>query len=382
MPPTVLSQGTNPGLTPDLHLAQNLHDQAMSAPEHPSGPPGGPTVGPPVGPPTISVLFLAFNQARFVEHAARSVLEQRDVAPLEILLSDDASTDATFDVLSLLADQYRGPHHVRVRRNARNLGIGAHYNALIAESKGELLITAAGDDLSVPNRAQRILAAWDASGRRADLIASDLQDLNAHGQAGETIRVDDLAHWRNASDWGERRPYVVGAAQAFTRRLFNQFGPFRPNVVYEDQINTLRAILMGGAITIAEPLVKYRRGGVSAGLPSSDATLFLSRTRARHQREVAEIDQMLQDATSVGEAASVRHALEITINRAALLGQLLGPPEQQTLSAVFDAARKLPLFWCLRQYVYLRWPSIGAAAQRNKAKRSATRQALRDRIRT
>ena len=259
MPPTVLSQGTNPGLTPDVHLAQNLHDQAMSAPEHPSEPP--------VGPPTISVLFLAFNQASFVEHAARSVLEQRDVAPLEILLSDDASTDATFDVLSMLADQYRGPHHVRVRRNARNLGIGAHYNALIAESKGELLITAAGDDLSVPNRAQRILAAWDASGRRADLIASDLQDLNAHGQAGETIRVDDLAHWRNASDWGERRPYVVGAAQAFTRRLFNQFGPYRPNVVYEDQINTLRAILMGGAITIAEPLVQYRRGGVSAGLP-------------------------------------------------------------------------------------------------------------------
>lgn len=331
--------------------------------------------------PSVSVLFLAFNQAAFVEQAARSVLEQRGIAPLEILLSDDASTDATYDILRSLADQYRGPHHVRLRRSARNLGIGAHYNALIAESTGQLLITAAGDDVSAPNRAQRILQAWEASDRRADLIGSDLQDLNAQGQGGETIRVDDLAKWRNASDWAARRPYVVGAAQAFTRRLCTQFGPYLPNVVYEDQINTLRAILMGGALTVAEPLVQYRRGGASAGLDARDATTFLSKTRARHQRETAEIDQMLQDATSVGEEANIRRALELTINRAAWLGHLLGPLEQQTLSAVFKAARKLPLFWCLRQYVYLRWPEIGAAAHRNKTRRSAARQAIRDRAR-
>ena len=330
---------------------------------------------------TVSVLFLAFNQAAFVEQAARSILQQRGIAPLEILLSDDASTDATFEILQTLAEQYRGPHQVRVRRNERNLGIGAHYNALVAESTGQLLITAAGDDLSAPNRAQQILQAWDASGRRADLIASNLQDLNTQGQGGDTIQVDDLAQWLNASDWAARRPYVVGAGQAFTRRLCTQFGPFLPNVVYEDQINTLRAILMGGGLTIAEPLVQYRRGGASAGLAASDAASFLSKTRARHQREVAEIEQMLQDASSVGEEAIVHGALEFAIHRAALLGQLLGRPEQQTLGVVFDAAKKLPFFWCLRQYVYLRWPEIGAAAHRNKAKRSAARQAFRDRAR-
>ncbi|NBY16877.1 MAG: glycosyltransferase family 2 protein, partial [Betaproteobacteria bacterium] len=64
--------------------------------------------------PTVSVLFLAFNQGPYVEQAARSILEQRGIAPLEIVLSDDASTDATFDILRALADQYRGPHQVRV----------------------------------------------------------------------------------------------------------------------------------------------------------------------------------------------------------------------------------------------------------------------------
>jgi hypothetical protein len=138
---------------------------------------------------------------------------------------------------------------------------------------------------------------------------------------------------------------------------------------------------MGGAITIAEPLVKYRRGGASAGSAAIDAASFLSKTRARQQRELAEIEQMLVDATSVGKKAIVRSALEFTINRAELLDQLLGPREEQTLRAVLGASKKLPFLWCLRQYVYLRWPEIGAAADRNKARRSIARQAIRDRAR-
>jgi glycosyltransferase involved in cell wall biosynthesis len=48
---------------------------------------------------TVSMLFLAFNQASFVEQAARTIIGQSGIAPLEILLSDDASTDATFEIL-------------------------------------------------------------------------------------------------------------------------------------------------------------------------------------------------------------------------------------------------------------------------------------------
>jgi hypothetical protein len=330
--------------------------------------------------PTLSVLFLAFNQAAFVEEAAMSVLNQRCPEPIEILLSDDASDDATFKILQTLVDRYRGPHDVRLFRNQQNLGIGAHFNSLIKKSTGQLLISAAGDDISVPNRIHRVLQAWEETNRRVDLIASDLIDLGTDGQLGRVIQVDDLSKWRNASEWALRRPFVAGAGQAFTRRLCNQFGEFLPNVVCEDQVNTLRAILGGGAVTISEPLVQYRRGGISSGSATSDAASFLAKARVRHQRDLAEIQQMLQDAALMGEAKNIRNALEVTINRAELLGQLLDPPEQQTLGAVFNAAKKLPLSWCLRQYIYLRWPAIGALANRNKVMRSAARQAVRDRM--
>jgi len=260
--------------------------------------------------PTLSVLFLAFNQSAFVEEAAMSVLNQQCPEPIEILLSDDASDDATFKILQMLVDRYRGPHEVRLFRNQKNLGIGAHFNSLIGKSTGQLLISAAGDDISMPNRIHRILQAWEETNRRVDLIASDLIDLGTDGQLGGVIQVDDLSKWRNASEWAHRRPFVAGAGQAFTRRLCKQFGEFLPNVVCEDQVNTLRAILGGGAVTISEPLVQYRRGGISSGSATSDAASFLAKARVRHQRDLAEIQQMLQDAALMGEAKNIRNALK------------------------------------------------------------------------
>src|SRR5947209_20339005 len=101
-------------------------------------------------PTAVEVLLLACNQAATIRDAAESVLAQTG-PPLAIVFSDDASHDATFAILADIAAAYRGPHRVRVRRNETNLGIGAHYNRLVAESRSELLVTAAGDDLSVPH---------------------------------------------------------------------------------------------------------------------------------------------------------------------------------------------------------------------------------------
>ena len=92
-------------------------------------------------------------------------------------------------------------------------------------SSGELLVVAAGDDVSLPTRCARLAEAWLASGRRLDLIASALEDLDERGTVHARITPADLASYRSAADWIARPPFVVGAAQAWTRRLFDRFGP-------------------------------------------------------------------------------------------------------------------------------------------------------------
>lgn len=69
-----------------------------------------------------SVLLLTWNQASFVQEALLSLL-CHDMDDLEIIVSDDASTDETWRVLCAVADAYVGSKQLRLRRSGANLGI-------------------------------------------------------------------------------------------------------------------------------------------------------------------------------------------------------------------------------------------------------------------
>ena len=259
--------------------------------------------------PRASLLLLAYNQERYAEAAARSCLAQAS-EPLEIVFSDDASSDRTHDILRSVAADYRGPHRVVVRRNENNLGITGHYNRLLEESRGELLITAAADDISHPDRAARLLAAWDATGGRADLISSHLVDVDAAGVEHGVVKVDDLAASGGVDGWLRHRPFIIGAGHAFTRRMMRSFGPLDPAIHHEDQIMVFRALASGGAVTVDAALLRYRRGGVSATPASRTAEQMRTWRLRRLRQEIAEREQLERDSVVAGCADAVIAALQ------------------------------------------------------------------------
>jgi glycosyltransferase involved in cell wall biosynthesis len=69
--------------------------------------------------PLVSILLIAYNQEKQITDAVRSALAQT-YAPLEIIISDDASSDATFAAIEAAITGYNGPHKVIARRNAAN----------------------------------------------------------------------------------------------------------------------------------------------------------------------------------------------------------------------------------------------------------------------
>lgn len=317
-------------------------------------------------PPRVTVLLLAYQQARHVPQAVEAVLAQSG-GPYEVLLSDDASTDGTHEALQAAVAGYRGPHTVRVRRNPRNLGIGAHYNALVEAASGDLLVTAAADDLSLPGRVERLVAAWEAHGRRPDLVASHLLDMDEDGGLHAPVRVDDLASWRSPDDWAARRPYIVGAAHAFTRRLFDRFGPLHDGLAYEDQILTFRAIASGGAITVDEPLVAWRRGGTSGGPALDDPARWRAWLERRLRRQQVEHANLMADACVAGCEARVGAALADDRRRTAWQLDLLGAAGTGARWRLLRRAPDLPLGWRLRKVAQLQWPGLLTGLKRAQA---------------
>lgn len=296
-----------------------------------------------------SVLFLAYNQEALVADAAASVLRQEG-EPIEIVLSDDASSDGTFAVMQRLADAYRGPHRVSARRNEHNQGIGRHLSTLVDCTEGELLFVAAGDDISEPTRVAEVLSAWRAAGCKADLVATPMTGMSPDGQLGAVIEVDDLAQWRSVDDWGRKRPYVVGAAHAWTRRLFQRFGPLSADIAYEDQVMAFRAICSGGGITVPRPLVRYRSGGTSARSSQRDPAERLQRLHTQSRRHLAELDQLRRDAAIAGQGPAVDMILRPELARQRFLADLLAAPAGPAfLKSVFSTRDPVPLSWRLRK---------------------------------
>jgi glycosyltransferase involved in cell wall biosynthesis len=307
--------------------------------------------------PLATLLLVTYNQKDFVGEAVAAALEQT-YSPLEIIISDDASTDGTFDAIKESIAHYKGPHRVILNRNPVNLGIGAHFNFLTKQAKGQLIFVAAGDDISLPQRCEAVMKAWQASDRTLDLIASDLIDMGPSGELHETISPSDLSTYRNVNDWLSALPYVIGAAHAWSHRLIERFEPLPKGVVAEDMIMTFRAIVSGGACTLRAPLVKYRRGGISRRARTLRATDVIRRLLKNNQSTLIEIPQLIADARVAGCEPLLAKHFERKLARERYIQSMFSKNSVTEKTRLFFSASMLDLAFRIRIYLYGACPGI------------------------
>jgi len=103
-------------------------------------------------PSRVSVVLPAFNRARYLREAIESILAQtyRD---FELIVVDDASTDATPEILSAFSDE-----RVIIIRNEQNLGAARSRNVALARASGEFIALMDSDDRCAPERLEKQVA--------------------------------------------------------------------------------------------------------------------------------------------------------------------------------------------------------------------------------
>lgn len=209
--------------------------------------------------PLVTFALFAYNQERFIREAVEAALAQ-DYSPLEIILSDDCSSDRTYEIMCEAASRYKGPHLIRLNKNEKNLGIAAHLNALMEMVATDFVVIGAGDDVSEINRTSVLVKAWVDSGRRALSVHSSARDMDKDGiftgHLSKGWADDALSDLRCHAS---RNFCVLGAAHAWDMSLIRRFDPILPSVINEDVVLPARAALLGTVRFVDMPLVRYRQ---------------------------------------------------------------------------------------------------------------------------
>lgn len=216
---------------------------------------------------TVTLLMVTYNQERYVRAAVLGALSQEG-PPIEIVIADDCSTDATISIVRDIVSSYRGRHAVKVIQTSTNQGILGNFLNGVGSSTGRWIVAAAGDDISLPRRVLTLMEYVEGDAQIVG-IASGFEQINEKGslisrdtsaeelmRSRQNMSLEQIMALLRSHHTGYN---LKGAVAAWRRDLFENFPPI-PNDrdLYEDGILTNRALLVGKTRIIGDVLVQYR----------------------------------------------------------------------------------------------------------------------------
>lgn len=204
--------------------------------------------------PLVSFCMTSYNQREYALMALEAAFRQ-DYPNMEIIVSDGASTDGSTEALIEFSKKnVQWKDRVKILTSDHNIGCTANYEKLFIAARGELVISADGDDISEPNRVSRIVEEWLKAGKKASVIFSDGWKIDGAGNVIGRIGRRSVG-------------CPLGACMAFSPRVVLDFPAVTYSSGYQDHIFARRGILIGSVLQLEDHLIRYRVGsGVSSVL--------------------------------------------------------------------------------------------------------------------
>lgn len=241
----------------------------------------------------VSVAMGTFNGERHLPAQLDSMVRQNR-PPDELVVSDDGSSDATLAILEVFRSN--APFEVRVLPSQGRLGVTRNFERAMAECTGTFIILSDQDDVWMPERVERSIAALQ-SAPGAGYAFSNAQLISENGSVQpdtlwSRIGFSEARRIRYRS--GDQIPtllngpnFIYGMAMTIRRAFYADILPIAarsPSCTHDTWV----ALVLSGSghdgVMIDECLVQYRQHAsqvVGAGTARSTAgTAFLRSLRS------------------------------------------------------------------------------------------------------
>ena len=241
----------------------------------------------------VSVAMATHNGAAYIAEQIKSILAQ--TRPIEeLIVSDDASSDGTVDIVRALfdrvdtsqvsssptlvrAEEFDQPQRIDdashpqyssliVLRNDVALGVTANFEQALSHCRGDLIALSDQDDVWHRDRIARQVACFEANPDLL-LLATNARSVDTTGRplgydhftALEVSRFE-RKQFRAGTPLVAllRRNLVTGATMMIRRSLFEQARPFPPSWLHDEWLAMMGAVL-GHIDLIDDCLIDYRQ---------------------------------------------------------------------------------------------------------------------------
>jgi glycosyltransferase involved in cell wall biosynthesis len=226
--------------------------------------------------PLVSIGIPTYNRERLIGRAIESALHQ-DYLNIEIVISDNASTDSTPEVCRRYAQTQP---NVRYVRQPRNLGATRNFDAVLEQTSGQYFMWLGDDDWLDPNYVRLALSRLETDPQVA--LVSGTPHYYAKGVPQGPGKVFSLPQ---ASAWQRVLAYYWkvgdnGLFYGLMRRAQLQ-NSMLPNFMGGDWVFVANTAARGKVVMLAETSVHRELGGATASYEDIARVLGVSPLQAR-----------------------------------------------------------------------------------------------------
>ncbi|GCF93937.1 alpha-L-Rha alpha-1,3-L-rhamnosyltransferase [Enterococcus florum] len=206
---------------------------------------------------SVSICMATYNGAAFIEEQLNSILPQLNNED-ELVVSDDASTDGTWE---LLKNRQMQDQRIKLYRN-QGKGVISNFENAMRHCQNAVIFFSDQDDVWKENKIDVMIHYFEKN-PEATVVVSDLiivdNDFKILISSYQEMRKTKTGFWQNLL-----RSSYIGAGMAFRSDLKKLILPIPDDVPMHDMWIGLLADENKGVMFIPEKLVYYRRHGLNA----------------------------------------------------------------------------------------------------------------------
>ena len=239
------------------------------------------------GRPLVTFALFAYNQEKYIREAVEGAFAQT-YDPLEIILSDDCSTDRTFEIMEEMALAYKGPHKILIRKSPVNRGLGLHILDVSELMNGHYVIVAGGDDISLPHRTIALIKTMHKERRK--LAASNYNRMSEFGKIEEyniTNCYESNYLWKIIDS--NANYFVLGCTAAYEKYFFVSALKSAKNTIEKGYLFNEDDLFSAFAVATNEKPAEYASSALvnyRAGTTSLSSQTQASKTLEDEERKI------------------------------------------------------------------------------------------------